>query len=565
MLSRIRRTVSELKCSTSGNATLLVALGMPALIGGAGLAVDTAQWYLWKRELQFAVDQAALAGAWARTDADTEDLYDTRAAQELTSNLSVTSDFVAEPDVGLADYNGGTDNSVVVSVTATKRLPFSSFLTGSAATIYASAQATYAEGDTYSACIIATNETADSAIIIQGNVALTQHCGIAALSNADEAITRNGQANDPVVGDLVARGGIDDDFDGIDGTVVHEHVSDLYDPYSGLVAPDDSATQSYQCNDVYDTTTSNSIYYTTYSTTVTRRMQYSSTVNTAPTAGQYAEVTTGGYPSSVNGAESSPVTIASLPAGVKAGDVVTTTGTWSLGTATGPTTSTTKVKGNTVTTYTWTRYDTRIDSNTKYYATKVTKKNVIGQLATLSPGTYTGGFHVKCNTNLTSGIYVIDGGTLKVNSTDQVTGNGVMIVLKNGATISINGGSGVNLSPMSQTQIDAAYTRPTVTRGSSSGMLAGILIMEVTKNDGRLNSSSINGNTGMKLNGTIYLPDTELDLSGTADVDSACLLIAASMIKFSGDMTFTNMCPATSEETAGVQVGTASAGVKLVA
>ena len=67
MFGRIRKAVGNLKSSTSGNTTLLVALGMPALIGGAGMAVDTAQWYLWKRELQFAADQAALAGAWART------------------------------------------------------------------------------------------------------------------------------------------------------------------------------------------------------------------------------------------------------------------------------------------------------------------------------------------------------------------------------------------------------------------------------------------------------------------------------------------------------------------
>lgn len=73
MLASIRRKLGQLKANTSGNATLLVALGLPALVGGSGLAVDTAQWYMWKRELQFAVDQAALAGAWARTSSATKD------------------------------------------------------------------------------------------------------------------------------------------------------------------------------------------------------------------------------------------------------------------------------------------------------------------------------------------------------------------------------------------------------------------------------------------------------------------------------------------------------------
>ena len=67
MLNRIPAFFSRLRHSTSGHATLLTALSMPMLIGGAGLGVDLSQWYLWKREFQFAVDQAAVAAAWART------------------------------------------------------------------------------------------------------------------------------------------------------------------------------------------------------------------------------------------------------------------------------------------------------------------------------------------------------------------------------------------------------------------------------------------------------------------------------------------------------------------
>jgi Flp pilus assembly protein TadG len=66
---------------------MLVALGLPAMIGGTGLAVDIGQWYLWKRDLQIAVDQAALAGAWARTQSSTEDTYSSRALQEFNANL----------------------------------------------------------------------------------------------------------------------------------------------------------------------------------------------------------------------------------------------------------------------------------------------------------------------------------------------------------------------------------------------------------------------------------------------------------------------------------------------
>src|SRR3989337_306726 len=83
MRNLLSRKLAELRGCSSGNTTMLVALGMPMLIGGAGLGVDLAQWYMWKRELQYAVDQAAIAGAYARLESATELTYITRATQEF--------------------------------------------------------------------------------------------------------------------------------------------------------------------------------------------------------------------------------------------------------------------------------------------------------------------------------------------------------------------------------------------------------------------------------------------------------------------------------------------------
>ena len=66
----------------SGNAVLLTALGMPVLIGAAGYAMDMAQMYAWKRELQHSVDQAALAGAWALAYDKNTSSWQARALQE---------------------------------------------------------------------------------------------------------------------------------------------------------------------------------------------------------------------------------------------------------------------------------------------------------------------------------------------------------------------------------------------------------------------------------------------------------------------------------------------------
>jgi len=115
MLKGLKKLAARLRRSSSGNATLIMAVGMPALIGGSGLAVDTAQWYLWKKELQYSVDQAAIAGAWSKAYGSTGTTYENRARQELTANQDVV-DFVDQNsiDIHLAGYDGGTDNSVCV-------------------------------------------------------------------------------------------------------------------------------------------------------------------------------------------------------------------------------------------------------------------------------------------------------------------------------------------------------------------------------------------------------------------------------------------------------------------
>ena len=62
-----------------GNALLMAGAALPILVGAAGLANDTIQWTLWKRQLQRAADSAAIAG-----------VYDRAAASGSTSTVSAT-------------------------------------------------------------------------------------------------------------------------------------------------------------------------------------------------------------------------------------------------------------------------------------------------------------------------------------------------------------------------------------------------------------------------------------------------------------------------------------------
>ena len=242
-MGAIRNLFTRLRENRAGNAAVLVALGMPALIGGAGFAVDTAQWYLWKRELQQAVDQGAYAGAKALSADASADTYSLRVTQEFDANLSITKDYASDPTIEIVDYAGGSDNSVLVRAQVTRRLPFSSFLTGSATTVAVSAQASFAQGGEYSACIVSLAKEGGGTTI-GGNATIKAKCGIAALSCSDDAITIGSNAD--VDTDIIVACGKVDAPEELRDKVV-EGADNLYDEYADLDPPDDDRDREYEC------------------------------------------------------------------------------------------------------------------------------------------------------------------------------------------------------------------------------------------------------------------------------------------------------------------------------
>lgn len=243
MFQRLFSLAKSLTAHKSGNVLMTIALGMPALVGAAGFAVDTAQWYMWKRELQHSVDQAALGGAWAIAKTNNFDTYELRALQEFNANQAITIAFATEPTVRLADYAGGTLNSVLVSASATKRLPFSSLLTNSSTTVLVTAQASFAEGADYSACLISLAKTG-TGTDIGGNADVRARCGLAALSCDDDALVIDGSA-EVLTDSIVACGKVDVPAENDD--VVTEGVDTLEDLYKDLDPPDNSTPQEYEC------------------------------------------------------------------------------------------------------------------------------------------------------------------------------------------------------------------------------------------------------------------------------------------------------------------------------
>ena len=450
----LKKFSRKLRRSKSGNAAILVALGMPALMGGAGLAVDTAQWYLWQRELQFAADQAALAGAWARGNGDTGTIYITRANQEFSDNLSIIANNGATHAASLADWGTGTQNSVIVRAEVVADLPFASFVMGRSTTIRVNAQATFERTDEYTACLMALHPTAGSAMWFNGGPSVDAACGVASLSTSDTSIRTNGSSGAQNINTVASAGGIDDGMGAFANASTIENFDGLNDPYSGLTPPDNPTPRRLSCG-------SSGLTYTG------------------------DDFDNGDQPLSIP----------------------------------------------------------------KIY-TKFPRKT-----CKALPGTYTD-LEIGGNANLTSGIYVIDGGRLKLNGGNQLTGTGVMFVLKNGAQLDINGGADVFLSPMSALQL-VALGIP----ADDSARMENMLIFEDPNSPGN-SGSKLTGATNFDINGVIYMPKSELKLAGNIQATANCMMVMSSKVQVAGTADLTTLCPI--GETHSVVVGNGGTRVRLV-
>ncbi|MDP9085901.1 MAG: Tad domain-containing protein [Pseudomonadota bacterium] len=65
---------------------MMMGAMLPLVIGCAGLATDTIQWTLWKRQLQRAADSAAIAGVFQRVVTNTQTGVETAVCNDLAKN-----------------------------------------------------------------------------------------------------------------------------------------------------------------------------------------------------------------------------------------------------------------------------------------------------------------------------------------------------------------------------------------------------------------------------------------------------------------------------------------------
>jgi Flp pilus assembly protein TadG len=527
MIGRIARTLRRLSTDTSGNAMLLMAISMPVLVGGAGMAVDVSQWYTWKRELQLASDQAALAAAWARTSVDTQDTWEARGLQDYNANLSVTKTFATAPKFKLANYSNGNNNSVVVTASATKALTFTSLFLSQPVTVSTYSQASFSKGANYSACLIAVGKDGTT-FSVGGNATFLAKCGLAALSCSDDALVIDASAD--VTTDSIAVCGTAEVPDELK-SVLNENVEGLQDAFADLTPPTNNTPRTYSC-----------VNGSTTATTATTQTD-TSTVYT------YWKGANTGNPGNLTATTYSPAKSPTSTTGTPTTGAVAT-GTVA-GTTTGYTDTYTQVGGS---------GSNKIFERKRVTSTTTTTNVVPGTTAKQAsplPGTYSD-ITVKCTTVFGKGIYVVDGGTLDMTGNYTVTGTNVMFVLKNGATLKLGGsgnGNTLSLTPMQASDFLALGYSATL-----SNRYANMLIFEDRNNDPK-QDHIINGNSTSLIQGTIYLPAGTARVNGTASLDSSCLQISANKINILGNAYLDTRCPTAETNSAGSSI----AKVRLVA
>jgi len=164
-----------------GNALVIFGAALPLVVGSAGLATDTIQWALWKRQLQRAADSAALAGVYALSQEKNATAAATRDIV-VNSHLPMTPTKNIEPPPTSGPYAGDA-TAVRVTLSMQRKLGFSGLFLSATPTITATATAKLVDQDKY--CVVALKKSG-KALEIGGSSHVVMGCG--AISNSTDPI-----------------------------------------------------------------------------------------------------------------------------------------------------------------------------------------------------------------------------------------------------------------------------------------------------------------------------------------------------------------------------------------
>lgn len=142
--------------------------------------------------------------------------------------------------------------------------------------------------------------------------------------------------------------------------------------------------------------------------------------------------------------------------------------------------------------------------------------------ATLQPGTYCSGLTLAGTVELNPGVYIVESGDFRINAKAIVSGTGVMVYLRCGSRVTMNGTASVNLS------------------AATSGAYSGILFFGDRNCEG--GSNTFNGTATSQLTGAFYFAKQDVNYLGNFSGSGGCSQVVAGTVQWSGNTSIKQDC-----------------------
>jgi len=206
------------------------------IVGAAGLATDTIQWTLWKRQLQRAADSAALAGAYSRVNSGD---YSSAVTSDLTKNNHLWMGWASGyPATTTPADAGNKTNQVQVSLGVRQSLGFTGVFLSTAPLITATATAASVPDGKF--CVVGLDSSTTAAVTIGGSANVNLGCGVISNSvNSTNSIDVNGSSYTLIADPVAGAGGLPSDS-------LDSHGGDNVEPYH--IAEPDPFLNKYPTN-----------------------------------------------------------------------------------------------------------------------------------------------------------------------------------------------------------------------------------------------------------------------------------------------------------------------------
>ena len=203
----MRNAFKKLWNSKRGSTIIIVGAALPIIVGAAGLATDTIQWALWKRQLQRAADSAAIAGVYTRVENNNETAVKTAVESDINLNQHTGISLLSAPTITLLADSGDMQNRVQVGLEIQQRLPFSAMFMTAAPIIRVNATAASVPSAEY--CVITLEPSVNkTGITIGGNSKISMNCGLISNSPSANSALSNGNSSSVTATVIAAVGAV---------------------------------------------------------------------------------------------------------------------------------------------------------------------------------------------------------------------------------------------------------------------------------------------------------------------------------------------------------------------